>query len=741
MQFFKKLIAPAGWKIGLLVTCLSLVIYGAGIPFFHLMELKAYDLHFTSRGRIATLDRVVIAAIDEKSITALGRWPWPRTRLAALVQRLKEAGASVAAFDIVFSEPDETGGLAAIKELKKRLGSAGDKATRTISGLEKLADNDAALAKTIKENLSVVLGHFFFLSKEEAGAAPADDRFIANSAFNLIRPIDESNAEPKYVKAFGVVQNIPVISRAATEFAAFNIIPDVDGAVRWAPLAIEFQESVYPHLSIAAVKKYNGSPPLTLNIAAYGVDSIDVGKLHVPTEERGQMLINFRGPARTFPHYSIADILNGEVPASALKGKIVVVGATATGIYDMRTIPFPGVFPGVEVHANIIDNMLAGDFIRRPDWVILFDVLAMLIPGVILSIIIPRLRPLFTALITFALSGVYVFFNGYMFTYLGYWVAEVYPLFNIYFVAGSVTVFQYITEEKKKRAIKGAFSQYVSPSLVNEILKDPDKLSLGGEEIRMTVLFSDIRGFTTISEGLKPKVLVKLMNDYLTPMTDIVLKNGGTIDKYMGDAIMAFWNAPIPQEDHYMRACRTALEMLKRLRELQIEWEKAGIPKIDIGIGISTGKAVVGNMGSTMRFDYTVIGDMVNLGSRLEGLNKEYGTSVIVPKFTALDVKEEFVIRELDYVRVKGKDKPIQIFELVDYRPGNDRVNEAVQRFEAGLRAYRRKDWDEAEGQFNAALSMRPEDKPSQVYLSRVKNLRDAHLPEDWDGVYVMTKK
>jgi len=407
----------------------------------------------------------------------------------------------------------------------------------------------------------------------------------------------------------------------------------------------------------------------------------------------------------------------------------------------MRVTPFSGAFPGIEIHANIIDNILQGDFIERPDWLVVFDLLTILLLGIFLSILIPKIRPAFTALITIALIGFYIIANNYIFNNYNVWLTEVYPIFTIILVSGGVTVFQFMTEEKEKRKIGKAFSHYVSPSLVNEILKDPKKLVLGGEEKRLTVLFSDIRGFTTVSETLKPQVLVKLMNDYLTPMTDIVLKNGGTIDKYMGDAIMAFWGAPVWQEDHQIRACRTAVEMLKKLHELQIVWGKEGIPKLEIGVGISTGKVTVGNMGSSTRFDYTVIGDTVNLGSRLEGLNKEYGTYIILPKYTYEDVKGDFVMRQLDWVKVKGKTKPIKIYELMGDKDSENGLREASEIFEAGLNSYMERDWDRAESSFQDVLKLRKDDAPSKVFIHRVEMLRKTELPPDWDGVFVMTKK
>ncbi|OGQ60280.1 MAG: hypothetical protein A3J24_06770 [Deltaproteobacteria bacterium RIFCSPLOWO2_02_FULL_53_8] len=743
MRLLRKITAPAGWKIGLLATIIGLLTYTFPNRFFDMIELKAYDLHFYSRGVVAPGSEVVIAAIDEKSLNAYGRWPWSRSRMAELLNSLKKSGAAVVAFDIVFPHEDESSGISAIRRLKERF-RTDKRLLPTLKDLEKQADNDANLASALSDNENAILGYYFYF---EDGARMTNGKkegygYFTSSAFNIVRPIDGSDGEAAYTRAAGANENLPVIAEAALNFGFFNIVPDIeDGVVRRVPLAIEYDGSVYPHISLSTVRAYMGGPPLIINTAAYGVDSIQIEDLKIPTDERGHMTINYRGPDKTFPHYSIADIVNGTVPAKNLKGKIVLVGATAVGIYDMRSTPYSPTFPGVEVHANIIDNILHSDYISRPDWVWAFDFLIILVTGIVLSIAIPRMRPLYATLLTAAVGLVFIFINDLIFNHWRIWVAEVYPVLSMLLVSATVTTFQFMTEEKRRREIKSAFSQYVSPTLVNQLMKNPKLLALGGEERRLTVIFSDIRGFTTLSEGLKPDALVKLINDYLTPMTDLIMKNDGTIDKYMGDAIMAFWNAPLDQPEHPKMACRTALEMLKKLDELSPVWEAAGIKKFDIGIGISTGRAIVGNMGSNQRFDYTVMGDTINLGSRLEGLNKEYGTHIIVPKFTYLDVKAEFVLRELDYVRVKGKDQPIQIFELMGYKT-NTIHQRVANLFEQGLAAYRQQLWTMADKFFNDALALAQNDGPSKIFIARIAALReDEKLPRDWDGVFIMTKK
>lgn len=735
----------SGFRIGVLLTVVSLVIFYLGIPFFELVELKAYDLHFKSMDKGEIGQEVAIVTADEKSIDRLGRWPWPRSVMADLVDSLKDYGAAVVAFDIVFSEPDNTSGTKYFEEIKETLASKGYEVGSLIDKVSAKRDNDALLASAVKNNPAVILGYYFYTTEEEVahrkGTAKAMKEDIYPAPFSIVRSIDGSDTIPRIVGTKGIEENIAILSKATDDFGMFNIVPDVDGTIRRAPLVVEHKGNYYPHLSLEAVRKYLGSAGLTLNLAEYGVDSIMIDNHSITTDERGMSLINFRGPKRTFPHYSVSDVLTGQVPDSALRDKIVLVGATAMGIFDLRVTPSDVAFPGLEIHASIIDNMLGGDFIYRPDWVIIFDVLIIFTIGIFLSIIIPRIQALYAAITIIVLCAAYIYVNNYLFTHKQMWLTVVYPLFTTFFVAGGVTIYQYMTEEKKKREIKNAFSHYVAPSLVDIVVNDPDILKLGGEEKRLTVLFSDIRGFTSVSEGLSPQALVKLMNDYLTPMTDVVFENEGTVDKFMGDAVMAFWGAPVEQPDHAFKACRAALDMMAKLKELQPVWETHGIDKIDIGIGLSTGKVTVGNMGSLTRFDYTVIGDSINLGSRLEGLNKEYKTHIIVTKYTHHDVDESYVFRELDMVKVKGKDRQITIFELMGDKKHEGEFIELKDAFEAALVLYRARDWQAAENGFKRCLEISPNDGPATVFLARIITLKEQNLPEDWDGVYVMTGK
>ena len=425
------------------------------------------------------------------------------------------------------------------------------------------------------------------------------------------------------------------------------------------------------------------------------------------------------------------------------KDKIVLVGATAVGIYDLRVTPFDSVFPGIEIHANVIDNILHQDFLRRPGWTAILDMAAILVFGLLLGFFLPKASALMGPLVSIGMIAAWSGLNFYLFN-KGIWINLIFPVVTIILVYTVITLFRYVTEEREKKKIKGAFSYYVNPSVVSEMLKNPEMLKLGGDKRIMTVLFSDIRGFTTISERLDPEALVHLLNQYLTVMTDLVFKYNGLLDKYIGDAIMAVWGAPLSQPDHAYLACKTGLEMMEELAELRRRWEASdeNIPYIDIGIGLNSGPMVVGNMGSLTRFDYTVMGDSVNLGSRLEGANKQYGTNIIIGEMTFEQVKDRFICRELDAVAVKGKEQPVRIYELVG-EP--DKVDEEHMRlfrgFTTGLRAYKNRRWDEAEQIFSALRAHFPGDQPTALYLERIAELKESPPPDDWDGVYVMKTK
>ena len=447
------------------------------------------------------------------------------------------------------------------------------------------------------------------------------------------------------------------------------------------------------------------------------------------------------GPSKTFPHYSIHDIIKGKIPVDKLRNKIVLVGVTATAVYDLRVTPFSPVYPGVEIHANVIDNILHQNFLIFSSMIRFIDIIAIIAFGLAMGLIIPRLRAVWGAFVALFIICVFIAVNLCAFFQFNICLNLVYPVLTMMVIYMGITIYRYIKEEREKKKIRGAFQYYLTASVINEMLKDPTKLKLGGDKKDLSVLFSDIRGFTTISEKLTPEELVRLLNEYLTVMTNIVFKYDGLLDKYMGDAIMAVFGAPLYQPDHAKRACLTALEMMSELQKLQKKWQAEERPVLNIGIGINTGDMVVGNMGSEMRFDYTVMGDMVNLGSRLEGINKEYGSNIIISEFTYAVVQDSMSCRDLDLVRVKGKNKPVKIFELLGEKKDKDNWKDIIDSFEKGLMLYREAKWDEAIASFKQVLAIRADDFASSMYIERCKTLKEHPPAKPWDGIFIMTKK
>ncbi len=744
----KKLFSISPLKISVGVVLIALVLFFIDPHFLRFMELKALDLRMVSRGVKPPGGEVVIATIDEKSLSELGRWPWPRTTMAELIKKLKEQGAKAVGFDIVFAEPDENSSLKTVQELLQDVKKAGGSKSNLSNILEKkktMTDTDAIFARSIKDVGNITAGYFFHITDKEVRHLKEDQIVaaqaeIANGRLTMLRS-QKGADDSSIIRAYAAQPNLPAISRAAKNCGYFNAFPDSDGVIRWSPLVIKFRDNYYTSLALSLLVQYLEWPTLTLNLAEYGVENVKLGALTIPTDESGRLLINYLGPPNTFAHYSISDILSTSVPREKIEGKIILVGATATGIYDLRNTPFSAVYPGVEIHATVIDNILRQNFLIHSGWTTFLDILILVFSGLLVGFLLPRFRAIAGIALIIILLASFVFFNMVMFTQYNVWLNMVYTFLTIIVIYLGITIYRYVTEEREKKKIRGAFQYYLTPSVVNEILKDPSKLKLGGDKKHLSVMFSDIRGFTTISEKLSPENLVHLLNEYLTAMTNIVFKYDGLLDKYIGDAIMAVFGAPLEQKDHAQRACRTAIEMIAKLKELQKKWAAEGWPEINIGIGVNTGDMVVGNMGSEMRFDYTVMGDNVNLASRLEGTNKEYGTQIIISEFTYEIVKDEFVCRELDAVRVKGKKLPVRIFELLGEKKDEAKWVEFIRIFERGLAFYRAAKWDEAIHQFGRILEFQTNDYPARLYIERCNELKKSPPEGEWDGIFTLTKK
>lgn len=582
----------------------------------------------------------------------------------------------------------------------------------------------------------------------------------------------------------GWTPNIATVQEKADFTASFNALPDSDGTIRTLPLFFRNGNriglSFVPSLALQTYllgNQYRAQieidkdprDPTQKRISKFQIfdPSEEPEKLvtEIPVDGRGRMRINYYGPEMTAPYLPVRELLNGRDTATIfvrefdpqskkwlqrakevnkaefIKDRMFIFGATAMGIYDLRVTPFQENFPGPETHVQALANLAEANFLNSFKEEFKVIPWIMLGLGLIFTAIISSLGAL-TAFASFLLfNGAILGIDYWLFIQKKLVVTTVLPQFmliTIYFV---LTMYKYFTEERKKAYLKSTFSKYVSPAIVDEILKNPDNLNLGGKKLRMSVSFSDVRGFTTISEKMSPEQLSDVLNRYLTPMTELVFSNKGTLDKYMGDAIMAFWGAPIEFNDHAAHTCRCALQSIEKLKEIQKEFAAEGLPMIDIGIGINTGEMSAGNMGSNIVRSYTVMGDSVNLASRLEGINKEYGTRIIISEFTYEDVKDTFTAREVDMVKVKGKNKPVHIFELICEGKPTGYWPEVLEHFNKGYQLYHAKQFQEAITEFELALKANPEDPVSQLYVERCTDYVAEPPPADWDGVYVMKTK
>ncbi|MBF0227281.1 MAG: CHASE2 domain-containing protein [Desulfobacterales bacterium] len=750
MSFLKKYKKFGSISISIVIIFFSTILYVTGIPFFDLMELKTIDLRFISRGNKSPGHEVVLAVVDEKSIDKEGKWVWPRTKIADLINKLSDAESKVVGFDIGFVDPDDKGVLKLIGGIQNKVnffGVQNKSFDKYLNELKVLSDHDEILADAIKKSKSkIVLGYFFQTESTSQSHVTEEEikvnhESIKGSKFNIVRYESKSALKLSFLETKMPEANIPKISSASPYCGFFNMFPDSDGVVRRSPAILSFKEDLYAPLALKCLSAYLDSP-LSVYIADYGIREIGLDKVKIPTDEYGRITINYRGEDRIFPHISVTDILNGEIAKDVLKDKIVLVGVTAVAVYDLRVTPFSTVAPGLEVHANIIDSILKEDFLYQPSWAAIFDVLAFSLESLFIGAALPFLGIISGLITCFLLFICHIYLCNYLFSHSGIILNLVYPLVTIIVTYGAGTVYQYFLESSQKKFIKDAFSTYLAPNVVKQLIDSPEKLVLGGEQRQITAFFSDVQGFTSISEKLSPSDLVELLNEFLTEMTDIILKYEGTVDKFEGDAIIAFFGAPNDMPDHGQVACMACIDMQKRLSELRESWRQRNKPELKMRIGLCSGSAVVGNMGSKSRMDYTMMGDTVNTAARLEGVNKVYGTYVLVSNSTFKYTDERVVSRELDSIIVVGKIEPVPVYEIVGFRKEiSPKMLKVLDSYSEGLSAYRRKEWDNAINLFNAALSLQPDDPPSKIMIDRCKEYKLKPPPDNWNGAFTMKSK
>jgi len=740
-------------SITLFIILVVVALFLSGIPLLEMVELKAYDLYFRSRQPLQSTSVVVMALIDEKGLKTEGHWPWPRDKIARIVDILSQRGAKVIGFDIGFFEPSVNSYSAFTKDFGHEfdiIDKDNRKMAEFIKKWQKNADHDLSLADAItNSSAAVVLGYFFHMDESALNYRLESHRIdahldrISSSKYPLIIYKDKDMERDPFIQAFAPVINLDIFTEAANSSGFFSLGSDQDGVVRWIPLIIKCGEDLYPPLSLLCAWHYLGNPQLMVKIAHYGIEGIRMGNRFVPTDESGRLLINYLGPPGTIPQISISDLLAGRISDEAVKDKIVLIGATAMGTHDLRSTPVSPLFPGVEIHATVIENILSQEFMTKPLWSKIFDILAIVLLGVLTGIAMPRLNAVKgLALVV----GLFLFHNlatRWLFIHCRMWLSMVFPVLVLSLNYTALTAYRFVTEEKERKKVKGVFRQFVAPLVIEELLEAPEKLKLGGEEKYLTVLFSDIEGFTTYAEHYSPSEIVDILSDYYDRMTEQIFRFRGTLKEYVGDEIMAFFGAPLNHPDHAQKACAAALAMREQRNALNSDWVRMGRPQLGARTGINTGPMLVGNLGSRYRFAYGVLGDQVNLGSRIEGLNKIYGTDILLGENTARVVKDDFLLRKVDVVRVKGRKQCVGVFELVADTSSSvsNAQHQSLRTYAAGYEAYCDRRWDDALGLFHHSLELWPKDGPSRTMARRCRIYKEVPPPEGWEGVYEpMTK-
>jgi adenylate cyclase len=699
-----KWVAALGLTLAALALSLVLDLSGAIQPY----RLKTLDTLFRHLPLPAASPEVVVVTVDQSDLdffkTQGVTWPWPRELYAPLIDYCRWAGAKAVIFDVLYTEASSYG-----------------------------AEDDKKFAQAAATAGNVALP--FFLTREAKPPNPSEADLLKQAGLAIPGPAP--GGQPAY-KA--VITPIPPLLAAAGALGNVETRPDPDGIFRRVPLVALFQDRWFPTLGFAAYHRFGNPGPLR-----FSPGGLQVGDLNIPLDGQGRFLLKFRGPSRSHKRFSAANLIASEArrqhgqppiyPPADFAGKWVLVGLTAPGLLDLKASPVSAIYPGVEVHATLLDNLLRGDFLRPvPAWGLWAGTLVLSAAMVLVVLFFSGLLATLTGFAALALVYLGLVVGAFHFSW---WADPVLPGVALGLSFALAAAFSYATEGRQKLYIRRMFGQYMSETVINHLLEHPEKLQLGGERRRVTLFFSDLAGFTTISERLSAETVVSLLNDYLSAMTEIILDEAGTVDKFEGDAIMAFWGAPLDQPDQAARACRAALRQQAALKELNLQFAGLNLPPLSMRIGLHTGDAIVGNLGSAKRFDYTVIGDTVNLASRLEGVNKFYGSHVMASETTAAECTGTVEFRELDLVAVKGKEQAVRVFEVLGLT--GELEPEVIRRrqdFAQALELYRQGRFPEAQAAFEAILTENPEDGPARTYRDRCRKFQETPPPDNWDTVF-----
>lgn len=725
--------------LGALLT-IFLVCYAAGWLNFrplHQLNLWLYDARLAATMPNTVDSRLVIVDIDEKSLAAVGRWPWRRDKLATLMDQLFDRyKVAVVGFDIVFAEKDDSSGLGVLKELGQGRLKEDAGFQSVLPELEQRLDYDKLFAHKL-ENRLTVLGYFF------------NNDATVSKAGQLPKPVLPSGTFDRravgFITATGYGSNLPILMNSAASAGHFVPFVDTDGVTRRVAMLMEMDGQYYESLSLAMVRAYLNFPPVqpvqpgaVMGQQFTNVENLKVGHLEIPVDRYMRTLVPYRGVGGSYLYVSAVDVLEGKIDPKSMAGKIVLIGTRAAGLNDLRVAPIDAVYPGVEVHANLIAGMLDKAIPEAPEYLMGAEVLQILVLGALMIILLIRLSPLYATVATAVLLLLAVVSNFMLWKNANLAFPLAATLTLIVGLYALNMAYGYFFEVRNKRQLANLFGQYVVPELVEKMSDDPEKYTMEGQSRELTVLFSDVRSFTTISESMDPKELSRFMNEFLTTLSEVIRSQYlGTIDKYMGDCVMAFWGAPFYDPDHARNAVLAGLEMQRAIRALGPKLREKGWPEIHIGVGVNSGRMTVGDMGSQIRKAYTVMGDAVNLASRLEGLTKYYGVGMIVGEGTRNATASEIVYRELDRVRVKGKADAVAIYEPLGRKLEIDSEKlKELELYHRALKLYRQQDWDMAEMQLVNLRGTHPQDLLYAALLERIAHFRKNPPPADWDGVF-----
>jgi adenylate cyclase len=734
--------------VAVIFVSLTLSLFYEYIPkTLESFDNRLRDYMFIVRGEEPDSKNVVIIDLDDKSLKEVGQWPWSRNVVADLVAKLTNGGIGLIAFDVVFAEEDRSNPVKLIKDLN-------------IKTDQEIPDYDYIFAATVAQT-PTILGYQFQLT---------DDKFLEKKAPDIPamfieKNVDEINRD-MVIKAHGTIINIPIVQDNAYSSGFFNNVPDASGVVRSVPLIIRYDDQIFPSLALEVIRTISDARKVYVHYDENGVESIEVGDFFIPTDRYGRNIVNFRGGEKSFKYISAVDILNGNFKPEDIEGKIALIGTSAAGLLDLRATPFESVYPGVEVHANVIDNILTNEFIAKPSWVDGLNLVHIVILSVLVIFLVAYL-PLWLAIIL--VVGIFGTDMYLIFTTLfqdGLILNILFPILAIIISTITAMALNYFLETRQTQAIKGKFASKVSKEVMESLIANSDEDGFAAMSKEVTVFFSDVRNFTNISEAMpNASVLIEFLNEYMDPMTDIIIREKGTVDKFIGDAIMAYWNAPGDVPDHPDRALIATLDQLHAIDDLNTKVKadprfenvvkmaaNQGVEPIEIGIGLNTGVAVAGEMGSSQRSDYTVIGDPINLGARLESLCKYYNSKCNISNFTKEKLTGDYIYRFLDLVTVKGKSEPIEIWQVIDYgRDENlhklypvsrEQLDLELTAYHSAIDLYKAAKFDEALNIFKDIDSW--EDKTNKnvykMYIERCEHYIE-EPPTNFNGVFVHTSK